>query len=363
MASHGVPRVAGSGSRDTAKEQKKIQEYQSLVELVNAKISEREYTIEVLALTTKLLSKNPEYYTIWNHRRLILQHQFTEEPSTSETTEDNQLPPKQQRILDLISDDLRLLVGLLIEFPKCYWIWNYRRWLLEEAEQRLPTAVAVSFWQKELGLVSKMLARDERNFHGWSYRRTVVASLERLSEKSGARVSMVEDEFAYTTKMIYSGLKNFSAWHNRSKLIPRLLDERKADNVARRKMLDEELELIQTALTDPFNQSAWDYHAFLMGTISPNSSVETVIVRDFTNHDRVIYFEREMDRIKEMLQVDEDCKFIYLALLQYAATYLDIEGGNKYVTTREMRDWLAKLRELDTLRRGRWDDLESKLHL
>lgn len=268
------------------------------------------------------------------------------------------MPPSQQQTLDLISDDLQLLVGLLMEFPKCYWIWKYRQWLLEQAEERLPMSVTVSLWQKELGLVSKMLSRDERNFHGWGYRRKVVASLERLQSNS-----MVEEEFAYTTRMIYSGLKNFSAWHNRSKLIPRLLDERKADDEARRKMLDDELELIQTALTDPFNQSAWDYHAFLMGTISPGASIESRIVKDFTNHDRIVTFEREMDRIKEMLEVDDDCKLIYEAMLLYAATYLELDGGNKYVTTQELRSWLAKLRELDPLRNGRWDDTETKLDL
>lgn len=51
--------------------------------------------------------------------------------------------------------------------------------------------------------------------------------------------SAVETEFAYTTKMINADLSNFSAWHNRSKLIPRLLDERKADDEARRNFLDD----------------------------------------------------------------------------------------------------------------------------
>lgn len=203
-----------------------------------------------------------------------------------------------------------------------------------------------------------MLARDERNFHGWSYRRTIVASLERLSQKS-----MVEEEYEYTTRMINSGLKNFSAWHNRSKLVPRLLDERQADETARRKMLDEELELIQTALTDPFNQSAWDYHAYLMGTITPGSLVEGQFVKSFTDHERVEYFEREMDRIKEMLEVDDDCKLIYQALSNYAVVYLQMEGASKYVTADELRGWLAQLRELDKKRSGRWDDLEHQIKL
>lgn len=328
-----------------------------------SQIAEGSYTIEVLALTTKLLSKNPEYYTIWNHRRLILQHQFATADSPEAAAEGASLRPSQQHAFNLISDDLELLIGLLLEFPKCYWIWKYRLWLLEQAERNLPSAVAISQWQNELKLVSKMLARDERNFHGWGYRRTVVASLERLQRANGQGGSMVEDEFAYTTRMIYSGLKNFSAWHNRSMLIPKLLDERKADNAARRKMLDGELDLIQTALADPFNQSAWGYHAFLMGTFTPGSTVENTIVRDFSNHDRIVHFEREMERIKEMLEVDDDCKLIYEALLNYAIVYLELEAGNRFVTTQELRTWLAKLRELDPLRSGRWQELERSLDL
>ena len=51
--------------------------------------------------------------------------------------------------------------------------------------------------------------------------------------------SIIEQEFEYTTRMTGSNLSNFSAWHNRSKLIPKLLDERQADDASRRAMLDE----------------------------------------------------------------------------------------------------------------------------
>jgi geranylgeranyl transferase type-2 subunit alpha len=71
-----------------------------------------------------------------------------------------------------------------------------------------------------------MLSLDSRNFHGWGYRRTVIAALESNGLDQGkpgvtdvAGQSLVEEEFTYTTKMIETNLSNFSAWHNRSKLI------------------------------------------------------------------------------------------------------------------------------------------------
>ena len=85
-----------------------------------------------------------------------------------------------------------------------------------------------------------MLSLDSRNFHAWGYRRIIVATLK--IHYPGSDVdskSMAEQEFEYTTNMTASNLSNFSAWHNRSKLIPKLLDERRADNASRRNMLDE----------------------------------------------------------------------------------------------------------------------------
>ena len=128
---------------------------------------------------------------------------------------------------------------LLRKFPKCYWIWSYRLWLLENCTRLLPALEARRFWQQELALAGKMLSLDSRNFHGWGYRRTVVSALECNELQAEAlSKSMIETEFDYTTKMINSNLSNFSAWHNRSKLIPRLLDERGADHQARMKFLD-----------------------------------------------------------------------------------------------------------------------------
>lgn len=176
-------------------------------------------------MTSKLLTLNPEYYTIWNYRRLILQHHLNQQ---------NEAQPHYELILN----DLNLLIPLLRKYPKCYWIWKYRLWLLEEASSRLPVADSQKFWQQELGLVGKMLSLDSRNFHGWGYRRVVISGLEsRQSKLNEAVVIFTEDEFKYATRMIESNLSNFSAWHTRSKLIPRLLNERQASNLEREAFL------------------------------------------------------------------------------------------------------------------------------
>ena len=186
--------------------------------------------------TSKLLQLNPEYYTIWNHRRLIIRHLCSNATDSDEAVEAEQ---RSQHIEDFIHSDLDFLLPLLRQYPKCYWIWGYRSWLLNESTRLLPVPASRRLWQQDLGLAGKMLSLDNRNFHGWGYRRELIKALEsdglRLEGNAG---SMTEAEFNYTTKMIESNLSNFSAWHNRSKLIPRLLDEQQAENEARLKMLD-----------------------------------------------------------------------------------------------------------------------------
>lgn len=214
-------------------------------------------------MTTRLLETNPEYYTIWNYRRLLLRSFFEEAiPSTSGAEDDS---PKYGIVQQYITDDLRFLLPLLRKFPKCYWIWNYRFWLLAEATRLLPPSVVYQLWQKELGLVGKMLTLDSRNFHGWGYRRQVVSALEELSVATGsASPSMTENEFAYTTKMIESNLSNFSAWHRRSKLIPRLLSERNTSHAERRDFLDKgrssSIFVLHLSDDEPQNSSSSSVH-------------------------------------------------------------------------------------------------------
>lgn len=213
-----------------------------------------EYNDATLALISRLLVKNPEYYTLWNHRRRILSSSHfsiqmkpllpphtgadgSEASAVSTTPLDTGTPPnnEQQATVDLrltpiLSSELKSLLPLLRSFPKCYWIWEYRKWLLTQSQTLLSPAAANVFWQGDLSLVSKLLAADGRNFHAWEYRRFIVDSIEALrlaadpdkSRDAELRKLRCETEIAYTTQMIKKDLSNCSAWHYRSVLLPQM---------------------------------------------------------------------------------------------------------------------------------------------
>src|SRR5271163_4483113 len=60
-----------------------------------------------------------------------------------------------EQIRQLLVAELHFLFLRLREYPKCYWIWLYRKWCLEVCPD--------ADWDTELKLVTKMLEVDSRN--------------------------------------------------------------------------------------------------------------------------------------------------------------------------------------------------------
>lgn len=339
------------------------------------KVQVGDFSKETFDLTSKLLTWNPEYYTVWNHRRRIILHSLAL---------DDNLPTLGlgKSLKDLIASDLEFLIPLLRKYPKCYWIWKYRHWLLEQANSRLTTAIAFSFWEHELLLASKMLAQDSRNFHAWGYRRKVFEAMEILQRasstaiKAGANgiqtegppahvhgesdVTLTQQEFDYTTRMINANLSNFSAWHHRGKVVLKLLNEKNADAEERRRTLNTELELVQRALyTGDNDQSPWFYHQYLMCTFDPRYAAASM-APDLTEQEKARYVAEEIERTEEMLDGADDNKWIYQALIQLMLLNRKITGEWPE-ERRKVPDWLEQLRALDPLRAGKWHDLEKQL--
>ncbi|EWC47648.1 hypothetical protein DRE_03268 [Drechslerella stenobrocha 248] len=378
MASHGIARTAPTARSAQAREQelRKIETYNTLVAEVQALRASGTYNPAALTTTATLLTQNPEFNSIWNYRRQILLHLL----SASEAAADK---------LQLISSELRLLIPLLQSYPKCYWIWNYRIFLLQTSSEQLAAETAVEVWQGEMKLVDKMLGRDARNFHGWGYRRGVVRSIEELQRKihsggegegGGGDYSLVEDEFAYTTAMYQKNLSNFSAWHNRSKLIPRLLDERGANTEERRTFLDGELGIMQEALfTDPYDQSLHLYHHWLVSsTCSPtlDAGVEGFVPLEPEQQFEILL--RTLEWMKELLEEEPECRLLLEELIFIAGlvrrAVITGGGADKAGSTQlpagevdvsllkqDIHSWLAKLAIVDPMRAGRWQELTEGL--
>ncbi|KXJ87096.1 hypothetical protein Micbo1qcDRAFT_208493 [Microdochium bolleyi] len=403
MASHGVTRTARTRTdKQRQQDLDKIATYRQLEDEFRAALPSIKFdsstdtnTSQLFQLTTRLLRLNPEYYTVWNLRRRCLISGSLSRPSAgswpsraspssspttttkppsvgsssssaaatqhdpaSRTTGQNGTTADDDAAV--LQTELAFTFPLLVEYPKCYWIWKFRGWILEEAIVRLPVPVARKIWETELGLTSKMLSRDRRNFHAWSYRREIVA---RLESTSLAGVSMAEQELDYTTRMIRVDLSNYSAWHGRSSLLLRVLDERKADDAARTKALEEELALLQDALNvGPEDQSLWFYHQHIVSQISDIDSKQSQrsIAPHLSREERQGYIQQEIDFIKDLAEDYEDVKWIYQALIGYTTALVNL-GIDIADQAGDRAGWLQKLKDADPLRSGRWRDLEISL--
>ncbi|KAK9463389.1 uncharacterized protein V1516DRAFT_667638, partial [Lipomyces oligophaga] len=322
---HSVKRVRTSAEAQASRKRKeavKIVEYRGLVDQIVKARNNKDYSHEALTLTTTLLRQNPEYYTIWNYRREIL------------TTQYEMILDKDQ-VQAQLKSELEFLFSRLREFPKCYWIWNHRQWCLQVSPK--------PDWKFELGLVTKMLEYDARNFHGWHYRRYVVAQLESATGKSLAR-----QEFDYTTTKINSNFSNFSAWHNRTKLIPRLL--KKEPSLDAVELLGQELNLITQAIyTDPDDQSVWLYHRWLVAT-------DGIIHLDIESRSSLV--EKEIKSIEDLLSVEPNSKWCLQSLAFYKE-YLSKLTGSK--VDESVKEYLSKLESIDPMRRNRYRDLRNEL--
>ncbi|CAJ2510658.1 Uu.00g062830.m01.CDS01 [Anthostomella pinea] len=413
MDNHGIARVARTLRTDEQRRQdvEKINKYRQLDESIRAQASSGAYDPALFQLTSRLLRLNPEYYTIWNVRRRCLISGLLSKPSAgswpskaspssslSDTTKpscdessssssaaippdpsfpttgksgttaeltgsDHQQPPSESDVasdINMLQSELAFTMPMLLEHPKCYWIWKYRNWILEQAILRLPAQAARKIWEAELALDSMMLTKDTRNFHAWGYRRRLVA---RLESPALLGKSMVEDEFDYTTMKIEGNLSNFSAWHSRSRLLLRLLDERGLDDKARAAFLDEELEYIQEGLNvGPDDQSLWYYHRYLVLQIVGRATGQSSIAPALAVEERVAYLTKEIQFINELLEDYGDIKWICKALLEYTLALQELsQGSDSDGQQDDPRTWLAKLRKLDPMQAGRWDDVERKL--
>lgn len=122
--------------------------------------------------------------------------------------------------------------------------------------------------------------------------------------------------------------------------------------------------MIREALNvGPEDQSLWYYHQFLMLDVIDQSGQPT-ITSDLTIPDRKSYITREIVDIKDLLEDYDDCKLLYERLMDYTLELVTLEKRQPTADEKTaLKSWLVKLRELDPLRTGRWNDIQQRLSL
>ncbi|KAI3631824.1 hypothetical protein MIR68_010297 [Amoeboaphelidium protococcarum] len=211
----------------------------------------------------QVLLMNPEHYPAWNVlRKLLLIRIPTLDNSTADADES-----QSQKVM--IREMLKFNLKCMKMNPKSYWSWNFRQWLFNQFQC---VVVDDQIIKEEVVLINRLLDADDRNFHGWDYRRWFMGTFMNNSGDIDDSVPVQTDslkvvnsvidtysaqlrdaEMEYCLTKIKANFSNYSAWHYRSKMQSSPLVD---------------LELVQNALfTSPDDQAAWFYHDWIIGSL------------------------------------------------------------------------------------------------
>ncbi|XGW30078.1 hypothetical protein V3C99_009247 [Haemonchus contortus] len=248
---HFVKKVPTSDEEKAVKQKEraaKLKVFCTVRDRIFDKRAKGELDDEILSLTQRLLEKNPDIYTFWNIRRETIEKKIKEWKDCESTTEDDSCKEKcRKKIENILSGELFLTQACLEENPKSYAVWFHRGWTLQRQEH--PDI------KRELALCEKALKLDCRNFHTWDHRR-VVAKLGNLGE---------EEELEFSNRLIAQNFSNYSAWHYRAVLLPRIQNAKTGEFKLDDTVIASELKKVTSAFfTDPDDQSAWVYSRWLL---------------------------------------------------------------------------------------------------
>lgn len=276
------------------------------------------YSTEALKKTSLLLEKNPEFNAIWNYRRDII----TNLASELETS--------------FWDKELIFVMVQLKSYPKVYWIWNHRLWVLEHYPGDSPKV-----WQTELAVVNKLLEQDARNYHGWHYRRIVVGNIERITNKS-----LDKQELEYTTTKINNNISNYSAWHQRVQIISRMF--LKGEIKEQKEYIQAEISYIINAIfTDAEDQSVWFYIKWFIKN--------DIVCKTLDKEEYLQMIENLRENV--LLINNDEIEFSgkqNIWCLKILLVIEDILEENKALKEKNSKEYLHQLINADPLRKNRY---------
>eukprot|EP00903_Cladosiphon_okamuranus_P016843 g15533.t1 len=231
--------------------QAKIFNYKKVVGAIRHKRAKGQMDGEYKQLLGKLLRLHPDYYSMWNFRKEAVLAELSrigDTPSTEAGEEereekkvgkgssgDNSSASKEKDtekerdalLRGVYQEELALSVDCIKRNPKSYPAWHHHKWALDRGLGLLGDRSALA---EDLALCATFLELDGRNFHCWAHRMWV-------AERMGLSA---QEEFDFTTDKIKQNFSNYSAFHFRSKVLPRMVEEAGHD---RWQLLSDELDL------------------------------------------------------------------------------------------------------------------------
>uniref|UniRef100_A0A915EQD1 Geranylgeranyl transferase type-2 subunit alpha n=1 Tax=Ditylenchus dipsaci TaxID=166011 RepID=A0A915EQD1_9BILA len=232
---------------EARKRSEKLKAYMGLTDQIFVKREKGELDDELLCLTAEVLKKNPDIYTFWGIRREVVEVKRKQEPA-SESSEEKQSP--EDYLAKIFNEELSVTKEGLFKNPKSYGAWHHRYWACANHPK-------LDF-QKELGLCEKALSMDPRNFHVWDHRR----SIAKLAKHTN------EDELCFSDELIERNPSNYSAWHYRGTILPKvrpdLLEHAEYKMPISEECLKDEFEkTLNICCLNSEDQTAWTYCRWL----------------------------------------------------------------------------------------------------
>jgi len=353
-AMHGVKRrTAEQRAAKRAANEEKAAKYRAISRAAMERKAARVYDQESLDVAATVVRANPDFGTVWNFRREVLQHLHSEDhaapaPESAEHAKADSSVVGDDAIVvarrAACETELELTKECLAINPKSYPVWHHRQWILQWGR---------CAWQyeREIGLTSKLLALDDRNFHCWTHRRFV------------ARVARVPAaaELAFTGSKIEANFSNYSAWHFRSKLLPVTAAAPSAEGGAGGgsaapadadassrlgEAVRRDLLLVRDAFfTAPEDSSAWFYHRWLLAALEPGRGAAAAPAAEYE-----ALLRDELSMVEELLELEPNAKWPLAAAAFVGQLLLRATGEEGGEGARAVKARLEQLQAIDKMR-------------
>jgi Protein prenyltransferase alpha subunit repeat len=350
------------------------------------------------ALTQLSLQNNPKAYAVWHYRKWCIQQNLT---TIQKTEHALSVDVKSESASSLLHHELQLCTLFLQKDERNFHCWSYRRFIvsccfwsirpsyagvdglvhLPTGEWYLPNVLTrpSSFESALMGAQITGGSSNVRTDPKIDRGDMVPLQLDFAGTEGSTIDPKCRDillgEWEFTTTKIHDNFSNFSAFHYRSKLLPHMIrwqqqDIANSEADTTMQMIQKEFELVTNAIfTEPDDQTAWWYQAFLLRFIQAEcsgSSEPPASDRALVYHEHIV--RPHFEQLRELQQeTNSTSKWVLIGVLQCLQWISDVPitlqdtNASDDISKQGRKDILLRLIQLDSDRKERYEHLLRKI--